>query len=213
MLPFLCAKHSQNIHCSPAHNAFRRFITNVLTSSHYLFNITLRDKLEPDTIMKYAFFNLYDVSVSISEFTSILLLSTSQHYDYDSHLTNYIVTKLLMSKDLPRDRLLPYLVTGVLCLTKQLGPKGSDSISQDLAYDLPNWLETYLSADHVAVDYTLLAAHSGSVPRIFLPEAHAFKTGLLRVLRLSILGDSLSPLVTQSTAYQKCRIQWSPSTM
>ncbi|KAE8304425.1 hypothetical protein GL50803_0093550 [Giardia duodenalis] len=161
---------------------FRRFITNVLTSSHYLFNITLRDKLEPDTIMKYAFFNLYDVSVSISEFTSILLLSTSQHYDYDSHLTNYIVTKLLMSKDLPRDRLLPYLVTGVLCLTKQLGPKGSDSISQDLAYDLPNWLETYLSADHVAVDYTLLAAHSGSVPRIFLPEAHAFKTGLLRVL-------------------------------
>ncbi|EFO60848.1 Hypothetical protein GLP15_4499 [Giardia lamblia P15] len=161
---------------------FRRFITNVLTSSHYLFNITLRDKLEPDTIMKYAFFNLYDVSVSISEFTSILLLSISQHYDYDSHLTNYIITKLLMSKDLPRDRLLPYLVTGVLCLTKQLGPKGSDSTSQNLAYDLPSWLETYLSADHVNVDYTLLTAHSGSVPRIFLPEAHVFKTGLLRIL-------------------------------
>lgn len=161
---------------------FRRFITNVLTSSHYLFNITLKDKLQPGIIMKYASFNLYDVSVSISEFTSILLLSASQQYDYDSHLTNYIMTKLMLSKDLPKDRLLPYLVTGVLCLTKQLGPKSSENTSHDLGYDLPSWLESYLSAEHVNVDYTSLAAQSGPMPRVVLPEAHVFRTGLLRIL-------------------------------
>lgn len=161
---------------------FRRFITNVLTSSHYLFNITLQDRLQPDIIMKYASFNLYDVSVSIREFTSILLLSISQHYDYDSHLTNYIIAKLMISKNLPKDRLLPYLVTGVLCLTRQLGPKRSDNTSQDLAYDLPSWLESYLSAEHVNIDYTSLAIQSGSVSRVILPEAHVFKTGILRIL-------------------------------
>lgn len=161
---------------------FRRFITNVLTSSHYLFNITFKDKLQPDIIMKYASFNLYDVSISINEFISILLLSISPQYDYYSHLTNHIITKLMMSKDLSKDKLLPYLVTGVLCLTKQLGPKSSDNTSQNLAYDLPSWLESYLSAEHVDIDYTSLAVQPGSMSRILLPEAHVFKTGLLRIL-------------------------------
>ncbi|TNJ26362.1 hypothetical protein GMRT_13394 [Giardia muris] len=168
-----------------ASTLLRRFVMNVLLQSHYIFSVSLLDERVGALAVRYTHFSLPEALRYLGHFTTLLSLDVANSFEYDRHLSSYLVMGLKQLVDGDDVSRLSYFLTGTLCLT---GSLAYDTSSQGVESDLASWLIDYLHLPAIQLEPELFLEGAGAgvgrarVHVANLPERRADELGLFLIL-------------------------------